>query len=381
MFYRRLNTRDRFAWLLIGLVVALAADASTTHGAPPPASIHRAVLDDDTQKLRNWLSRDIALLNARNANGMTPLHVAVANYRLRAFEFLIASGANVHLATGPARMKIERNDGTVVFRTERGQWTALHLAAFANRVEMAKVLILRGAKVDAANDLGETPLYLAAQEGHIGLARLLITHRADIDAKPKNGKFTPLMAATFNGNVETGQLLIANGAKVDPLSAAGLGLTSHVEAALRENPSALNGDGTAMTSPLYWAALNGQHRIVQMLLLRGAKTEVKDDDLRTPLIIASMTGNTTVVRTLLEHGANIAEWDRKGWTALHHAAAGNHGRTVRILLARGAKTDAKDLRNRTPADVARQNGHMDAVEIISEHSQTTSAGAALTRGK
>ncbi|MBX3395381.1 MAG: ankyrin repeat domain-containing protein [Phycisphaerae bacterium] len=339
--------------------VALANDA--------PRSIHRAVRDDDTLALRQWLSRDITLLNARDNDGLTPLHLSVMMNKKRAFDFLIASGANVQLASGPSFMKIERDDGTFAFRTSRGQWTALHMAAFANRLEMAKVLLARGARVGVGNDYGETALFLAAREGHIGMIRLLVSHGADINATPKSGGYSPLMAAVFNGHLETGQTLIANGASIDLLSAAGLGLVADVEAALRKAPSLIDGDGPAARAPLYWAASNGQFRIVQMLLARGAKTEVKDEELRTPLMIAAIAGHSGIVRLLLDQGANIKEWDRRGFTALHHAAAHNQSRVVRALLARGADTKAKDLKGRTPLEIARENGHFDIVEIITEN--------------
>lgn len=330
-------------------------------------SIHRAVRDDDTLALRQWLSRDIALLNARDNDGLTPLHIAIMKNKKRAFDFLIASGANVHLASGPSFMKIERDDGTVAFRTSRGQWTALHMAAFANRLEMAKVLIARGARVGVGNDYGETPLFLASREGHIGMIRLLVSHGADINAAPKTGGYSPLMAAVFNGHIETGQTLVANGVTVDLLSAAGLGLVAEVEAALRRDPTVLDGNGSATKAPIYWAAMNGQFRIVQLLLARGAKTEVKDEELRTPLMLAAIAGHGGVVRLLLDQGANINEWDRRGFTALHHAAANNQARVVRALLARGANTKTKDLKGRTPLEIARENENIDIVEIITEN--------------
>lgn len=349
----------------------------------PPPSIHRAVRDDNTLAIRQWLARDMDLLNVRDADGMTPLHVAIAKNKMRAFDFLIASGANIHMVTGPSLMKIDRDDGTVAFRTTRGQWTPLHLAAFANRLQMAKVLISKGARVGIRNDLGETSLFLAAKEGHVGMIRLLIGHGADINETPRKGGFSPLMAATFNGHLEAGQMLVANGAVPDMLSAAGLGLVTQVNEALKEDPSLAVGDGGAAKSPLYWAALNGQFRIAQILLDHGAKTEVTDEELRTPLMVASMMGHSTVARLLCSRGAQVNEWDRRGRTALHHAALANQPRVVRTLIAHKADVNAKDLRGRTAADLARDKGHIDVMEVILEESNATagSSKATLTRGE
>ncbi|MBK8269553.1 MAG: ankyrin repeat domain-containing protein [Planctomycetes bacterium] len=334
--------------LILSLSLVLAA--SQTRAEDPPPSIHRAVRDDNTLALRQWLAKDIALINARDADGMTPLHLAVAKNKKRAFEFLIASGANVHLATGlTSSMKIDREDGAFAFREPRAQWTALHLAAFANRLEMSRVLISKGARVGIRNDFGETPLYLASKEGHVGMIRLLLSHSADINETPKKGGFTPLMAAAFNGHNEAGQMLVANGATLDVLSAAALGFAPDVDTAISKNPAIINGDGTAAKSPLYWAAANGQFRIVQILLVKDANTEVKDEGI-APLMMASIIGHNGVVRALLDKKANIDEWDRHGWTALHHAAINNQPRIARTLLARKANAAAKDLRGRTTVD-------------------------------
>jgi ankyrin repeat protein len=52
-------------------------------------------------------------------------------------------------------------------------------------------------------------------------------------------------------------------------------------------------------TPLHWAALNGQTMIAEMLINKGAKTEVKNSDGSTPLDYAAKSKNKTTI-TLLE---------------------------------------------------------------------------------
>src|SRR5262245_65626412 len=53
--------------------------------------------------------------------------------------------------------------GTNVNATDADGTTALHWASYHDDVETADLLIRAGAKVNAANDLGATPLWAACQ--------------------------------------------------------------------------------------------------------------------------------------------------------------------------------------------------------------------------
>src|SRR5262245_53757283 len=57
--------------------------------------------------------------------------------------------------------------------------TALHWASYRDDVDSADVLIRAGARVNAANDLGATPLWAAAQNGSEAMVRRLLAAGAD----------------------------------------------------------------------------------------------------------------------------------------------------------------------------------------------------------
>ena len=81
--------------------------------------------------------------------------------------------------------------------------------------EALQSLIDNGARVDATNKYGSTPLHLSAQNGHVDVSRLLIDKGARVDATNKYGT-TPLHAARDHAKrnrAELKQLLTPEGAR------------------------------------------------------------------------------------------------------------------------------------------------------------------------
>ena len=95
----------------------------------------------------------------------------------------------------------------VEFSNSLGE-TPLMLAAITNQLDLANVLIARGADV---NREGWTPLHYAATKGHREMMRLLLENDAYIDSESANGT-TPLMMAAFSTSPLAVKLLLEEGA-------------------------------------------------------------------------------------------------------------------------------------------------------------------------
>jgi len=95
-------------------------------------------------------------------------------------------------------------------------FTALHFACYFGQPEAARLLITKGAKVDAvANNATQVmPLHSAASSRNLAAARLLVDHGAPINARQQGG-WVPIHAAAQNGDQEMVDLLLAHGADVD----------------------------------------------------------------------------------------------------------------------------------------------------------------------
>ena len=94
--------------------------------------------------------------------------------------------------------------------------TPLMLAAINNRLELARVLIERGADV---NKPGWTALHYAATRGHRDMMRLLLDNDAYIDSEAPNGS-TPLMMAAYSAPPLAVKLLLEEGADPTLLNSA-----------------------------------------------------------------------------------------------------------------------------------------------------------------
>ena len=122
-----------------------------------------------------------------------------------ALVFAVRSGAPKTVAY------LLKQPGIQIDATNMADETALMLAANANDLASANLLIEAGASVNRPN---WTPLHYAASKGHTAMMRLLIENDAYIDAESPNGT-TPLMMAAYYASPNAVKLLLEEGA--DPL--------------------------------------------------------------------------------------------------------------------------------------------------------------------
>jgi ankyrin repeat protein len=94
--------------------------------------------------------------------------------------------------------------------------TALHFAAFFRQPEATRLLVERGAELEAVSPTfgNVTPLHSACASGERESARILLEAGADPNVRQQGG-FTPLHAAAQNDDEELARLLLARGADPD----------------------------------------------------------------------------------------------------------------------------------------------------------------------
>ena len=162
--------------------------------------LRSCVCDGDVEAVRQLLDAG-ADVHAVDGEGRTALHFAAAPDQGRFFELLMvmmdmetrARGADVHAV---------RNDGRV----------ARPFAADDDVIAIAKLLVARGADVDARNEEGQTPLHLALSYiGSAAVAEPLMELGANVNVKDNDGR-TPLHDAVDRCNTRAAYCLLEHGA-------------------------------------------------------------------------------------------------------------------------------------------------------------------------
>jgi len=107
-------------------------------------------------------------------------------------------------------------DADAVNSYSKDGFTALHFACYFGQPDAARLLIEKGAKVDAvANNATQVmPLHSAASSRNLAAARLLIEHGAPVNARQQGG-WIPIHAAAQNGDADMVGLLLAHGADAE----------------------------------------------------------------------------------------------------------------------------------------------------------------------
>lgn len=92
-------------------------------------------------------------------------------------------------------------------------YTALALAVKNGFLDIATLLISRGANVNTRNNSGQSPLFLSCWCNYLDLVKLLLEHGAEINTSDQRG-WSPLTIAAYHGNSDIVELLLQNNADV-----------------------------------------------------------------------------------------------------------------------------------------------------------------------
>ncbi|XP_069374498.1 ankyrin-2b isoform X10 [Paralichthys olivaceus] len=360
-------TEDGFTPLAIALqqghnqVVSVLLENDTKGKVRLPA-LHIAARKDDTKSaallLQNDHNADVQskmMVNRTTESGFTPLHIA-AHY------------GNVNVAT------LLLNRGAAVDFTARNGITPLHVASKRGNTNMVRLLLDRGSQIDAKTRDGLTPLHCAARSGHDTAVEVLLERGAPLLARTKNG-LSPLHMAAQGDHVECVKHLLQHKAPVDDVTLdylTALHVAAHcghyrvtkllLDKRANPNARALNG-----FTPLHIACKKNRVKVMELLVKYGASIQAITESGLTPIHVAAFMGHLNIVLLLLQNGASPDVSNIRGETALHMAARAGQVEVVRCLLRNGAMVDARAREDQTPLHIASRLGKTEIVQLLLQH--------------
>ncbi|KAL0929819.1 uncharacterized protein CTRU02_215249 [Colletotrichum truncatum] len=119
-------------------------------------------------------------------------------------------------------------------------------------------------------------------------------------------------------------------------------------------------------SPIQAAVVGGCKEIVELLLDKGARADMRGSDGKSSLHVASCGGHQRIVQILLDKGAEINRICLTSGTALRAASEQGHQGVVQILLNQGAEVNNEGGIHDSPLIVASTKGHREIVQLLLE---------------
>ena len=387
------------------LAAGAHADGTSRLGVTP---LQIAIESADTALVRSLLAAGADASRFDRA-GETPLMVAVREGHLAVAQLLLDHGADANAKTNaaepprfipPSESPPGLSKGIGIIRAgwpegrgkrfpAAGSKTPLLYAARGGDVELAKLLLARGANLELADGNGVTPLIeaivnanvfrvsRAGRSGHLAVANTLLDSGAAVDAMDWYGE-TPLWAAVDLRNLELGTGDNAGGirddayALVDRMLRAGANPNVRTKEFPHERRYVVGPIGSVAwvdltgQTPFLRAAAAGDLKVMRLLLEHGADPNIATNAGTTPLMVAAGV-NWAVDETFdegpealleavkLAHslGNDVNAVNSMGVAAVHGAANRGANDVIEYLAANGARLDLADKQGRTPLDWAK----------------------------
>jgi uncharacterized protein len=302
------------------LLVCLLPLPLTGLAAAADLRLLEAAKNQDRDAVRALLQQNVDA-NTAYGDGTTALHWAVYLDDAVIADLLIRGGADVNKV----------NDLGI---------TALALATSS---AMAEQLLKAGANPNIVSSTGESPLMSAARTGGVEIVKALLGHGANPNAKENVRGQTALMWAAAQNHPDVVRVLLEHGADVHArtLTASQLFYTGEASGAGRNATDwVMRTIDTGGSTPLMFAARQGDLASARLLLAAGANPNETRADGMSPLVLASFSGHGDFAAFLLSKDANPNAAD-VGYAALHTAVLRGDVELVKTLLMYGANPNAR----------------------------------------
>jgi ankyrin repeat protein len=353
----------------------------------PVEEIVAAVTSDDVRRASACLDQHPELRGRLNdaLPGLpfdgTLLLAAVSRQNRSMIELLLQRGADVnqrsHWWAGGFGV-LDSDHELTDFLIERGATLDIHAAARRGMIDVVRTLLDRDSSLARARGGdGQTPLHVAA---NVEVAKLLLGRGAEIDARDVDHESTAAQYA-IRERQDVVRYLVACGCATDVLMVAALGDSALVSRHLDANPASI----ATTVSPRWFPMTNPRAGgTIYIWTLGGNKSahaiarEFGHDDVfqllmdrsspRLALAAACEVADEKLVGSILAtHPTAAQSMNADEQRKVVDAAESNNTETVRLMLKAGWLTSARGKHRATPLHFAAWHGNLEMARHILEH--------------
>jgi ankyrin repeat protein len=269
-----------------------------------------------------------------------------------------------------ARPDMENNINKI--KDEKGE-SLLHTAAHTGKPEIMKLILQRGADINARDKGGRTIMFVLAFHGHTEAMKWLVNELGMNVDTTDHSDWTPLCKAAQVGNITSIACLVSLGADVRAGSKMGVSpidcavMSGQVESIkclhnLDKNLVNLNDSGL---TPIFRAAYVGQVECIECLVRLGANIEAKGPQGETPMFKAAEAGQVESIACLKRLGANVNAALDNGMTPILIATIGDKPAVIECLASLGANVNVSSFQGGvTPIFVALDKNNIESVKCL-----------------
>jgi len=206
----------------------------------------------------------------------------------------------------------------------------------------------------------------AATKGDVAKVKeMLKTTPTLASAKDEKGT-SVILKATYYGQKDVVQALLATGVELNIFEAAATGQTMRVQELTSQDKSLANSFAADGFMPLGLAVFFGHPETVELLLSAGANVNATTRETMkvTPLASAAAAGQLGIARVLIAHGANVNAQAENDFTPLHEVAARGDLEFATLLLDHGADINGRTKDGKTPLAFAEEHKQTAMLKLL-----------------
>ena len=220
---------------------------------------------------------------------------------------------------------------------------ALQSAIKMNNLELVKILVEKGAKINVKPSSGDYPILLAVFNEFWTIFDFLVKKGADLNVKSSSG-FYLLHHLVFSDNINMIRYIM--------------------DFPINVNVKAEESEQT----PLLLAVRYRDKKIVQVLLENGGDLNSTNITGCNPLITAVNDNKIEIVELLLEFGANVNQRNPLSNLApIHYSVREGFVEITKLLLVNGANANAQEPNCVTPIMIASHRGNFAMTKLLIDY--------------